>query len=202
VITNLQLLDESGGLQTVDAPELVTQARFEAEQLAALVSDLVELARSNEVKLHLEHVRLDLVAAAAVERVRSHTHDVSFRTHISPCGVRGDAELLERAIGNLLDNAAKWSPAGGCVDLIVGDGEVVVSDDGPGITEADLPFVFDRFYRSAMARGRPGSGLGLAIVRQIAELHGGVTTAATTERGAVLRLALPPVGDLCDAAAE
>jgi two-component system sensor histidine kinase MprB len=202
VITNLQLLDESGGLRTVDAPELVTQARLEAEQLAALVSDLVELARSNEVKLHLEHVRLDLVAGAAVERVRGHTHDVSFRTDISPCSVRGDAELLERAIGNLLDNAAKWSPAGGCVDLVVGDGEVVVSDDGPGIAEADLPFVFDRFYRSAMARGRPGSGLGLAIVRQVAELHGGVTTASTTERGAVLRLALPPVGDVCDAAAE
>jgi two-component system sensor histidine kinase MprB len=191
LMTNLQLLDEPGGLQTSDAPELVTQARRQSEELAALVSDVVELARSGEVKLHLDDVRLDLVAAAAVERVRSHTVDVLFRTHLSPCSVWGDAELLERAIGNLLENAAKWSPPEGSVDVRVGNGEVVVRDDGPGIAASDLPFVFDRFYRSAGARGQPGSGLGLAIVRQIAELHGGVVTATSGERGAVLRLTLP-----------
>jgi two-component system sensor histidine kinase MprB len=131
------------------------------------------------------------VAAGAAERVRRHLPRANIREHLSPCAVRGDAEMLDRAIGNLLDNAVRWSPVDGHVDLTVSDGEVVVSDEGPGIADADLPFVFDRFYRSPAARGRPGSGLGLAIVRQAAELHGGVVSAATSGQGAVLRLRLP-----------
>jgi two-component system, OmpR family, sensor histidine kinase MprB len=97
----------------------------------------------------------------------------------------------ELAIGNLLDNAAKSSRPAGTVELTVRDGEVIVTDEGPGIADTDLPFIFDRFYRSPAARGQPGSGLGLAIVRQIAELHGGVTSAKSTDRGALLRLTLP-----------
>jgi two-component system, OmpR family, sensor histidine kinase MprB len=193
LITNLQLLDEPGGPQARDASELIAHARREADGLAALVSDLVELARSSEIELHLDYVRLDLIAAAAVHRVSRHTSGVSFREHLSPCTVRGDADLLERAIGNLLDNAAKWSPPGGTIELTVRDGEVSVTDEGPGIADADLPFVFDRFYRSPAARGQPGSGLGLAIVRQIAELHGSVTSAKTTDQGALLQLKLPVV---------
>ena len=87
---------------------------------------------------------------------------------------------VERAVSNLLDNAAKWSPPGGEVEVTVRDGELTVRDHGPGIDEADLPFVFDRFYRAPSARGLPGSGLGLAIVRQVAEAHGGTVVA---ERG-------------------
>lgn len=188
---NLQLLNEPGGLEADDARDLVAQARGQAEELTALVSALVELARGSEVELHPDAVRLDLVAAGAAERVRRHLPRANIREHLSPCAVRGDAEMLDRAIGNLLDNAVRWSPADGHVDLTVSDGEVVVSDEGPGIADADLPFVFDRFYRSPAARGRPGSGLGLAIVRQAAELHGGVVSAATSGQGAVLRLRLP-----------
>jgi two-component system, OmpR family, sensor histidine kinase MprB len=120
---------------------------------------------------------------------------VSFQTQLSPSSVRGDADLLERAIGNLLHNAIKWSPPAATIELTVSDRELAVHDEGPGIGEADLPFVFDRFYRSPSARGQPGSGLGLAIVRQIAELHGGLTSAATTRQGALLRLKLPVVDD-------
>lgn len=191
LLANLQLLDEPGGLENDDAPELVAEARRQAEELGSLVSDLVELARSSEIELHVEELRLDLVAAAALQRIRGHAEDVVFDVHLSPCTVPGDAGLLERAIGNLLDNAAKWTPAGGRVELIVDAGEVLVRDEGPGIAAADLPFVFQRFYRSAMARGRSGSGLGLAIVRQVAELHGGDVTATSTIKGAVLRLRLP-----------
>jgi two-component system sensor histidine kinase MprB len=191
---NLQLLDEPGGLEAGDARELVAQARGQAEELAALVSALVELAHGSEVELHLDAIRLDLVAAAAAERLRRHMPQVGIREHLSPCSVWGDADMLERAVGNLLDNAVKWSPSGGYVDLTVSAGEVVVSDDGPGIADADLPFVFDRFYRSPAARGRPGSGLGLAIVRQVAELHGGAASAANSGAGAVLRLRLPALG--------
>src|SRR5439155_24242315 len=100
---------------------------------------------------------------------------------------------LDRAIGNLLDNAAKWSPSGGTIELTVADGAVVVRDHGAGIPPEDLPFVFDRFYRSAAGRSLPGSGLGLAIVRQVAESHGGSATAENAlDGGARFTLRLPP----------
>ncbi len=95
-------------------------------------------------------------------------------------------------MSNLLDNAVKWSPPGGRVEVGVRDGEVTVRDHGPGIAEPDLAHVFDRFYRAPTARGLPGSGLGLAIVRQVAEAHGGVARAEAAEGGgARLRLRLP-----------
>jgi two-component system sensor histidine kinase MprB len=99
---------------------------------------------------------------------------------------------VERAIGNLLDNAVKWSPPDGRIRVAVAGGEIAVSDEGPGIAPEDLPYVFDRFYRSPSARALPGSGLGLAIVRQIAETHGGRVTAEPLPRGVCLRLSLPP----------
>ena len=101
---------------------------------------------------------------------------------------------VERAVSNLLDNAVKWSPPGGRIEVRVSDGELAVRDHGPGIADADLPHVFDRFYRSAMARGLPGSGLGLAIVRQVAETqrrHRG--RRERRGRGARLVLRLPQV---------
>ena len=90
---------------------------------------------------------------------------------------------IERAVGNLLDNAAKWSPPGGAVEVEVHGGRLVVRDHGPGIADEDLPYVFDRFYRARAARGMPGSGLGLAIVRQVAESHGGAVVAEHAEGG-------------------
>lgn len=187
---NLQLLDEPGGLTTNDAPELVRQARAQAEELAAMAGALVELARDSDTPTRRELVRLDLVAENAAGRAR-HTHGATVEVRLSPCVVQGDADQIERAIGNLLDNAVKWSPPEGTVTLTVADGEVVVADEGPGIAEVDLPFVFDRFYRSATARGKPGSGLGLAIVRQAAEAHGGTVSIGNSTRGAVARLRLP-----------
>jgi two-component system sensor histidine kinase MprB len=100
--------------------------------------------------------------------------------------VFGVPETLDRALGNLLDNAAKWSPPEGEVEVSVREGEVTVRDHGPGIAEADLPYVFDRFYRAPSARGLPGSGLGLAIVRQVAQAHGGTVVAERAEGGGTL----------------
>jgi two-component system sensor histidine kinase MprB len=97
--------------------------------------------------------------------------------------VQGVPATIERAVANLLDNAAKWSPPGGDVEVAVRDGEVSVRDHGPGLDEEDLPHVFDRFYRSRSARGRPGSGLGLAIVRQVAVAHGGEVVAEQADGG-------------------
>jgi two-component system sensor histidine kinase MprB len=114
---------------------------------------------------------------------------------LQPSVVRGVRPRLDRAVRNLLDNAAKWSPAGGEVEVAVSGGEVVVRDHGPGIADSDLPFVFDRFYRAPSARGLPGSGLGLAIVRSVAESHGGSAWAENAEGGgARFRLRLPLVG--------
>ena len=98
--------------------------------------------------------------------------------------VSGSRGRLARAVGNLLDNAVKWSPPGQPVEVAVAAGEVTVRDHGPGIAEEDLPHVFDRFYRAPAARGLPGSGLGLAIVKHVADAHGGSIVAEAARRAA------------------
>jgi two-component system sensor histidine kinase MprB len=127
-----------------------------------------------------------------VERARRNSPGVRFELATVPSTVEGVPAQLERAIGNLLDNAAKWSPPGGRVEVAVVDHEVAVRDHGPGIDEHDVPFVFDRFYRAPSARGMPGSGLGLAIVRQVAESHGGeIVVERPAGGGTKMRLKLP-----------
>jgi two-component system, OmpR family, sensor histidine kinase MprB len=106
--------------------------------------------------------------------------------------VVGDAAALERAITNLLDNAAKWSPAGGRVSCKLVDGVLTVEDDGPGISEEDRPHVFDRFWRATESRTMPGSGLGLSIVRQVADRHSGsIEVDSSASGGARLELTIP-----------
>jgi two-component system sensor histidine kinase MprB len=114
-----------------------------------------------------------------------------FVTSLAPVHVLVDPVLVERAVGNLLDNAVKYSPPGAPIEVTVREGEVVVADRGPGISEADLPRIFDRFYRAAAARSKPGAGLGLAIVREAAEAHGGQATAESGADGARFKLTLP-----------
>ena len=104
---------------------------------------------------------------------------MTFDVELEPWLVFGEAQLLERAVTNLLDNAAKWSPDGSTVRVRLGEGVLTVADQGPGIDAADLPHVFDRFYRSSEARTLPGSGLGLSIVRRAADRHGGTVEAAS-----------------------
>ena len=194
--TNLELLSEPGGSADPQAPALLRAAGEQARELAGLVNDLVDLARYGETETHLEESRLDLLAERAVHRAARRVPAVRFELDLAASQVRADADALERAIGNLVDNAIKWSPPGGLVRVVVAAGEVAVSDEGPGIPAADLPFVFDRFYRSPTARARPGSGLGLAIVRQIAETHGGRISAEPLPHGVCLRLSLPAVLEL------
>src|SRR6185503_8948194 len=104
-----------------------------------------------------------------------HTH---FNVDVEPTLVRGSPEQIDRAVLNLLDNAVKWSPGGGDIDVTLKAGVLTVRDRGPGFDPQDLPHVFDRFYRADKARPLPGSGLGLAIVRNIADAHGGYARAA------------------------
>jgi two-component system sensor histidine kinase MprB len=127
-----------------------------------------------------------------VQRARRHAPATQFALNADACLVSGSRARLARAVGNLLDNAVKWSPPGQPVEVSVNAGEVTVRDHGPGIAEDDLPHVFDRFYRARAARGLPGSGLGLAIVKQVAEAYGGSVVAESAPGGgARLRLSLP-----------
>jgi two-component system, OmpR family, sensor histidine kinase MprB len=100
--------------------------------------------------------------------------------------VRGQPARVARAVSNLLDNARKWSPPGGTVEIGLGGGVLTVRDHGPGFAPEDLPHVFQRFYRAKAARGMQGSGLGLAIVRQTAEANGGRVEATNADDGGAL----------------
>jgi two-component system sensor histidine kinase MprB len=189
--TNIEVLS-SDALPPEDRERLLADVVAQLSELTLLVSDLVDLARGDEPAAVPEDVRLDLLVADAIERARRHAPDKTFFTELEPSLVEGVPGRLDRAVANLIDNAAKWSPAGGQIEVTVRGGEVSVRDHGPGIAESDLPHVFDRFYRAPAARGLPGSGLGLAIVRQVAESHGGTIVAERANGGgARMRLTLP-----------
>ena len=189
--TNIALLGRPNALRGNERKRVVADVDAEIEELSRLVTDVVDLARDGEPQLAVEDVRLDLVVADAVERARRHAPDVTFETELEESVVHGTPERIHRAVANLLDNAAKWSPAGQPVEVAVDGTTVTVRDHGPGIPADDLPHVFDRFYRATDARGMPGSGLGLAIVRQVAESHGGHVSAQPAEGGGtVFRLVL------------
>lgn len=184
--TNIEVLAGKRRLAAKDREPLLADVVEQLDEMTTLIAELIELAHGDGQPDEPEEVRLDVLTADAVERTRRNRPGVTFKTQLAESVVHAVPATLERAIGNLLDNAAKWSPPGGEVEVGVRDGEVTVRDHGPGIDEDDLPYVFDRFYRSAAARGMPGSGLGLAIVRQVAEAHGGAVTAERPEDGGTL----------------
>ena len=190
--TNIEVLASERTLPPGERARLLSDVVEQLEEMSLLVGDLLEVARGEQHGVEPEDVRLDLVAAEALDRTRRNRPGVTFTTEMEETFVRGVPATIERAVGNLLDNAAKWSAPGGEVQLEVKDGTVVVRDHGPGISDEDLPHVFERFYRARSARGMPGSGLGLAIVRQVAEAHGGaVELARANGGGTVATLTFP-----------
>jgi two-component system sensor histidine kinase MprB len=201
--TNIEVLLRMHDLPDADRAALFGDITGQLTELTTLVGDLVELARDEEQRPEPSDVRLDLVVEDAVGRARRRAPTLTFEF---PAGgadgraalVRAQPNLLERAVLNVLDNAAKWSPPGSTVTVaVVREGpawRLDVRDHGPGITDEDLPHVFDRFYRSSTARSLPGSGLGLAIVRQVVESSGGsVSAAGAPDGGTVVRILLPAV---------
>ena len=189
--THIEVLASERELPSGERERLLTDVVEQLGEMTTLIAELIELARGEQHSHETEDVRLDLVAVNAVERTRRNRPGVTFKTDLVESLVHGVPETIERALANLLDNAAKWSPPGGEVEVSVRGGEVSVRDHGPGIEDEDLPYVFDRFYRARSARGLPGSGLGLAIVRQVAEAHGGTVVAERAEGGGtVMRLRL------------
>jgi two-component system sensor histidine kinase MprB len=191
---NLDALAGGSSLPERERARVIDAARAQLSELSVLVGDLVDLSNSGLEDAELEDVRLDLAVREALDRARLHAPETRFVLEAEPCLVRGAPRRLDRAIANLLDNAAKWTPRSPSVpvEVHVRDGQVQVRDHGPGIADDDLPHVFDRFYRAPAARAMPGSGLGLAIVRQVAEMHGGSVRAANDPGGgARLTLELP-----------
>ncbi|HEY3866117.1 MAG TPA: HAMP domain-containing sensor histidine kinase [Solirubrobacteraceae bacterium] len=193
---NIQVLGEAERLPVDEQESLRGDIVSELDELTALVSDVVELARgAGRGDAEAEDVRLDEVVRGAVQRTQRRG-ELRFELEIEPTLVRGQGERIVRAVSNLLENAHKWSPTGGLVEIDLHGGVLTVRDHGPGFDEVDLPFVFDRFYRADRARKLPGSGLGLAIVRQAAEACGGFAEAANAPGGgALLRVSFgAPVG--------
>jgi two-component system sensor histidine kinase MprB len=191
---NIQVLEDADQLPEADRESLRADIIAELDELTALVGDVVELARGSKPSDVVDDVRIDQIVRALVERAERRAPDgVAFHSTLQPTVVSGEPERISRAISNLLGNAAKWSPPDGAIEIALADGTLSIRDHGPGFDEADLPHVFDRFYRADNARGMPGSGLGLAIVRQAAEAHGGWVAAVNAPGGgALLQVAFGP----------
>ncbi|WP_344107701.1 HAMP domain-containing sensor histidine kinase [Nocardiopsis rhodophaea] len=166
--------------------------RTQITEMTGLVNDLIELARDEAPEGRTEDVRLDEAVRHCVDSERRNRPGIRCDVRVEPTVVVGVPERLARAVTNLLDNAAKFSPRNGRVEVGLVGGELTVRDHGPGIDPVDLPHVFDRFYRARDARGLPGSGLGLAIVRQVAEGHGAELRAEPAPGGGtVFRMSFP-----------
>nr|WP_282597816.1 HAMP domain-containing sensor histidine kinase [Corynebacterium sp. sy017] len=192
--TNIELLmmmQRSGSAQHMSAEDRAAiehDVMAQMEELSTLIGDLVDLARDDAPPTVLEEVEMSRVIDRALDRVRRRRPDIEFTVNTIKWYLDGDSHGLERAILNLMDNAAKWSPQDGCVRIAMTpvsahSVEITVSDSGPGIPVEDREKVFERFFRSVQARSTPGSGLGLAIVKQAILRHGGTISAMESEDG-------------------
>jgi two-component system sensor histidine kinase MprB len=191
--TNIQIFLEADRLGSDEREAMQTSILAELDDLTQLVADVVELARGAEPSEALETLRLDEIVEAALDRARRRAPGLEFDVGLEPTMVENVPERVARAVINVLDNARKWSPPGGVVGVTLRDGTLTVRDHGPGFEAADIPHVFDRFYRAEKARRMPGSGLGLAIVRQAAEAHGGHVSAVNApDGGALVRVSFGP----------
>lgn len=194
---NIQLLGKSfrSGRELPEEAlnDLLGSVESQTGELAVLIADLQELSRSNarHGKPTYAVVPPHEVARRALARVRPRGNEVRFTSDLEEWYVVADAATLERAIVNLLDNAVKFSPPQAVVSLRLEGGRLTERDQGPGIAAAELPHVFDRFWRSPTSRSLPGSGLGLAIVAKAVQEAGGTVTlrpAGTQGTEAVVRI--------------
>jgi signal transduction histidine kinase len=191
---DLLALDLQNGRLSIDQrTEIVGDVQAQLGELSGLVTDLVHLAR-DEDEVEPQPVDVCEVVDGAVDRVRRRGQDRVFDVELQPLFMMGHAESLSRAVVNLLDNAVKWTPSGGTIRVRLEGNRLRVSDEGPGIPEADLPYVFDRFFRGQTGRGTPGTGLGLSIVAKTVEDHGGKVQAGRgPSGGAEFTIQLPGV---------
>jgi two-component system sensor histidine kinase MprB len=188
--TNIEFLARAEGMQETDRTALMNDVSYEMRELSSLVSEMVELATSAKAGDEpLEGVDLTETVEEVVTRARRRTGRTITVTG-NAGHIQGRPSSLQRAISNLIDNADKWSPPDGVIEVELSEGRVEVADHGPGIREQDLRHIFDRFYRATEARTLPGSGLGLSIVKEIVAQHGGEVFAFNRD-GAVVGFEIP-----------
>ncbi|MGC9543728.1 HAMP domain-containing sensor histidine kinase [Streptomyces sp. UG1] len=201
--TNIELLtrsEETGRpIPEADRKALLASVKAQMTELAALIGDLQELSRSEGQRgERVQVISLEDTVEAALRRARLRGPELTITADLQPWYVRAEPTALERAMVNILDNAVKFSPEGGTIEVALHEGVLTVRDHGPGIPADELPHVFDRFWRSPSARALPGSGLGLSIVARTVEQAGGQVTLSHAEGGgtvATVRLpgaATPP----------
>ncbi|MEE4545724.1 HAMP domain-containing sensor histidine kinase [Streptomyces sp. V4-01] len=188
--TNIELLERSEAsgraLPPDDRRALLASVKAQMTELAVLIGDLQELSRVDAAAPALQVVALHEVTETALRRARLRGPDLKIMADVEPWFVRGESAALERAIVNLMDNAVKFSPAGGVVEVRLAGGQLTVRDHGPGIPAEDLPHVFERFWRSPSARSLPGSGLGLSIVARTVQQSGGDISLTPAHGGGTL----------------
>ncbi|MEU8717886.1 HAMP domain-containing sensor histidine kinase [Streptomyces sp. NPDC048663] len=195
--TNIELLtrsEETGRpIPPADRKALLASVKAQMTELASLIGDLQELSRSESQRgERVQVVALQDTLDAALRRARLRGPELKITADVQPWFVRAEPSALERAFVNILDNAVKFSPEGGTIDVTLDHGVLTVRDHGPGIPEDELPHVFDRFWRSPDARALPGSGLGLSIVARTVQQAGGhVTLARASGGGTVATVRLP-----------
>jgi len=193
--TNVSVLRRRNDSLTGEQREQVlADLDSETRELTDLVNELVELATDRRDDEPVQPVRLgDIAERAAARARRRFGRDVQVVADDSL--LDGRPMALERAVQNLVDNACKFSDDGP-IEVTVASGRVEVRDHGPGLTDADIPHLFDRFYRSVEMRSKPGSGLGLAIVQSVVDAHGGTTFAGNADGGgAEIGFTLPLPGE-------
>jgi len=191
--SNIQIFLDAERLPEDERIELQRAIVGELDELAKLVSDVLQLARGSMPSERAEPVELHEIVQDAVDRARRRAPDVRFVLDINPTVILHSPDGISRAVTNMIDNARAWSAEDGLIEVSLRDGVLSVRDHGPGFVQDDLERVFDRFYRSANARRLPGSGLGLAIVKQTAEARGGFATATNApDGGAILRISFGP----------
>ena len=194
--TNVDLLTSdlhSDHLSKTQKGAILTDVRAQLAELTDLVGDLVQLSRDDTAGSFRPLDVRDPVNAA-VERVRRRGPDRVFDVELGELYLVGDPDGLERTVTNLLDNAVKWSPPGSTIRVRLQGNRLRVADSGPGIPEADVPYVFDRFFRGETARRTHGTGLGLSIVAKTIEDHGGsVAAGRSSDGGAEFTVQLPGV---------
>jgi len=187
--SDIQIFLEADRLPDEERRGLQQAIVAELDELTQLVADVVDLARGSTTSEHTEPIELDDIVRETVVRAQRRAPDLAFSLELEPTEIVNSPDRVSRAVTNVIDNARKWSPPGGRIEVDLHDGVLNVRDHGPGFKKEDIPSVFDRFYRADDARRLPGSGLGLAIVKQAAEAHGGYAAASNApDGGAVLQV--------------
>jgi heavy metal sensor kinase len=183
----------TGGGSAADLETMAATAVEECDRLLGMINSMLFISRSDAGVTKPELKEMDLAAvvrdAGGLFQALAEDKRITLECRAPErLPLRGDIRLIQRLLGNLLDNAIKYTPEGGAVDVTLDlnarkEAVIRVKDTGPGISAADLPHIFERFYRGDPSRSLPGAGLGLSFARAVARAHGGEILAESAPAG-------------------